>query len=117
MPGRAANQQDDAPSPGAGNAVLVVGDGSTLDKFFGLIQAILGTSIRKYNKDVTADQMDMCARAISGTSTPEDWLQRLLEHRAKGGRQLFGLEDQPADRYRDGLPRLPALLREDADCT
>ena len=46
MPGRAANQQDDAPSPGAGNAVLVVGDGSTFDKVFGVLKAILGTSIR-----------------------------------------------------------------------
>ena len=51
--------------------MLVVGDDSTLDKVFGLIQAILGTSIRRY-KDVTADKIDMCARAISGTSTPEE---------------------------------------------
>ena len=52
--------------------MLVVGEGSTFGKVFGVLTAILGTSTRKHNKDVTADQIDMCARAISGTSTPEE---------------------------------------------
>ena len=71
MPGRAANQQDGAPSPGAGNAVLVVGEGSTFGKVFGVLTAILGTSTRKQSKDVTADQIGMCARLSPAVPLPK----------------------------------------------
>ena len=52
---------------------MVVGDQAIFDKVFNEIKAVLGTTLRKY-AGITEDQINTCARAISGTSTPEEVL-------------------------------------------